>query len=703
MGTFNLGRQAKAKGQHYMSRTLLFLMSPFGLAILCAAAAGWIAINRGRLAGGPALPPDKEFQRVIREIAKENPQAAHTLQKIEEQNARLGVIAAARSAGQSGDRRSIIANMAGEFSEGRTPYRARLAEIAFADRAKRSDSELEDFMIAHASILETMELSGYGESTRKYMTYLEQAYATPSIWSLVWDDPFALSIWVETGDEETVRLYRKNREWMADALVMLDFDSMEEDKWNLGKAIRHLAAFDEAAKAVVQEANLGVLGLTIMLTHGGLVDACWRNYQVPPAETVAVIYLNADLLGTGEGDRAWIDTKAAWLAAIRNNHATVWFVAMETPFALRLFRDTPAYAGSLLEKYGYADISTLIYQNFADQATIEAAARALDIYGDLAFYVFQTYSDESYKTRLSNYLTDPKIGIRAIPFIVRFGDDAFTRIGKDADWVDRYFLPDGSPRVDKLEWIEHIPGGAAVNVARNWAQGHPCELDELGWAAFDVGSAALALLTAGTSSTVTQAAKVAGTANKATAALIKAERIARPITMAEAASRWAKRVESFKSAGKLVRLGIVGDVAADSVRLAGTTVWQGIKVVKWTGNTTFTGLRKTAQAWKHLQPGTRKLVYRGLLATAIIVRVVETTAPNADKIAEGVGRLAAQLAAAPLRLISTAVSAAVRELLGNMPNPMRLTVVWIAVFVLMLFALKNVYRGIIDQRKTRYA
>lgn len=685
---------------HLIVRVIRVFKNPFGFAVLCMLVAGWLVLNRNRLAGGPAMTPDQEFKRVMKEMAAVDPRAADTMQEITDQNARLGVIAAARSAGQVGDRSSIISSMAREYAEGRTPYRARIAEMAFTDPNQRDEMAMESFMMAHASVLEAMELSGYGRSTEQYMVYLEQARKNPSLWSLVWDDPLALHIWVETQDVETVRIYHRNREWMADALAMVDFEAMDKNNWTMKTAIHRLAQFEQTSKQVIQESELGVLGLSIMLTHGGLVDACWRDHKVPPEETVAVIYMNPDIIGTSEGDATWINEKAAWLATIRNNNPVVWLAAMESALALRLFKDTPVYAGSVLEKYGYADVPILIYQHFDTPETVEAAARAIDVYGDLAIFVFQRYDDEHYSPYLAQYLIDPEIGIRVVPFIVRFGDDAFKRIDKDSAWVDKYFEPDGSPQTDPLEWIQFIPGGAAVQVARQWAKGYPCELDELGWAAFDVGTAVLTVASLGSAAPVAQAAKTAATANKVAATAIRGGNVTR-VARATMVGRWSQRLSTFQRTGKLSHLAMVGSVALDTTRFAEKPIWGGIRVVRWAGNKSYASLKKTIQAWNSLSPAKRTAVYRGLLATALVIRFTETTAPNMDKIADGVGTLTARMATGTMKAISTAIAAAVREVLHEMlpQDPMRMTVIWVLIGGLVVLALGALYKGI----KNRHA
>lgn len=693
-------------------RTIRFFKNPFSFAALCMLVAGWMILNRSRLAGGPAMTPDQEFKRVMNEMASVDSRAAHALQELADHNARLGVIAAARSAGQGGDRRPIIAGMAKEYAEGRTPYRSRIATMAFADPGHRDEMTLDSFMMAHASVLETMELAGYGKSTEQYMAYLEQARKNPLLWSLVWDDPLALHIWVETQDIETVRTYHRNRDWMADALAMVDFQAQDKECWTLKTAIARLARYELASKQVVQDAELGALGLSIMLTHGGLVDACWRDHQVPPDETAAVIYMNPDLLGTAEGDATWIADNAAWLAAIRNNHPVVWLSAMNTYLALRLFKDAPTYASAILEKYGYADVAALIYQHFDNPETVEAAVRAINAYGDLAFYVFQRYNDEHYSSNLAQHLVDPEIGIRVVPFIVRFGDDAFTRVDKDPAWVDRYFEPDGSPRMDPLEWIQYIPGGAAVQVARQWAKGYPCELEELGWGVVDVGLAVVTLASLGTAtpattsvSTSSQMAKTAAAANRAAAVAIRGGKVARSISRSSRMAQWSERLGAVGRTGKLGQLARVGRDAMNVAEYAGKTIWAGVRVVNWAGKYASAGFKKTIQSWKNLSPAARTAVYRGILATTLVIRFTETTAPNMDKIAEGVGMLVARATAGTVKLLAMVLTTAIREVLHDMlpQEPIRMSVIWGIAGVLVVLGMGGVCWGVKNRHSVRFA
>ncbi len=122
------------------------------------------------------------------------------------------------------------------------------------------------------------------------------------------------------------------------------------------------------------------------------------------------------------------------------------------------------------------DIATFLYANYPN--AILPAAAAVNEYSDLAIYLLRKYSDDG-QSRMHRFLNDPKIGMRAIPFVARFGDQGLDRLQENLGWLDKYFDADGKAK-DK-EWWTQIPGGAALDVARNWAHGHPNEWSELGW------------------------------------------------------------------------------------------------------------------------------------------------------------------------------------------------------------------------------
>jgi len=666
-------------------RTVRFITQPFGFALLCLLIAAWVFQNRHRLTGEPEHAIEQEFRSAMKEMATHDPKVAQRLREIENHEIRMGLIAAARSAGDEGDRRPILASMVGEYAQEREPYRVQLASIPFFEEQKfKDETNLNNFMNAHATVLETMELSGYGKNTTVYMQHLQQARQNPVLWPMVWDDPLALTIWVETQDIQTVRIYHRNREWLADALAMLDFDSSE---WTLQTAIHRLAPFEATAKVVVEDEELGSIGLAVMLTHGALIDRCWREHGIEPLETVAVIYLNDDMIGEREASPQWIAEKAAWLAVIRKNHPVVWLSAMEFPFTLRLFQDAPTVASSVLERYGYMDVPTMIYQHFEEPELVDAALRAIDVFGDLAFFVFSHYShDPHFSASIARYLVDPEIGIRVVPFVVRFGDEAFLRIERNKAWVERYYEPSGRPREDPMNWIQYLPGGAAVHVARNWAQGYPCEFGELGWAAFDVASAALAVASFGKTAPVTTKARTAAQAKRTSATVLRET----------AASQWSRKLRVVQQGGPFRHLATFGRIAVDTARFAGAPIWAGIRVVRWAGHIVLKGLKATVQAWSHIPISTRRIIYRGLLATALYIRITETTMPNMDKIGAGVGVLTARISAGTIKTLSTAVSTAVSETMKEfyMSDPVRSALVYVVLGGLLFLALGGAVKGV---------
>ena len=211
-------------------------------------------------------------------------------------------------------------------------------------------------------------------------------------------------------------------------------------------------------------------------------------------EVLEILYTNGETLSQSPNP----EELAAQLALLRQRKPSVWNEAREQPLALKLEADAPQYADALLKHYAADDIAAFLYTSYPN--AILPAAAAVKEYGDLAIFLLRKYSDDG-QGRMHRFLNDPKIGMRVIPFVAMFGDQGLDRLQENLGWLDKHLDPDGKPK-DK-EWWTHIPGGAALDVARNWANGHPNEWSELGWGALDVADAALLIASFGSSSSMT--------------------------------------------------------------------------------------------------------------------------------------------------------------------------------------------------------
>lgn len=642
---------------------------PIFLSVLFVLAGAALLGNKDELMA-PANDVFEEAQRRLDELARFDPEAAAVLQRMDDDRQERALLVAAQSTVGNARGRSALRDMASEMAVvSGAPYRARLAGI-YASDPELSDPEVRGaYFHAHATTCEAFGLSDDWESAATYTSLLQQARQDGDVWELVRDDPVALVLWSEGVESELLRFYARNRDWLADPLLALDLTGTESS-WTLSRALETLSLHEKSLRLAVEEGELGVLAVAVMLTHGRLVDQCRTGYDLHPAEIISIVYLNGDVLdGEMDGVKGAAHA-AAWLATIASQHAAVWLAAQETPLALRLYRDAPQVASSILEKFGADDVPTLIYQHFQEEPQVRAAAHALDVFGDLAIFVFARYDDEEFTSRLGRYLVDPKIGIRAIPFVIRFGDEAFARIEDDPAWVDRYFRPDGSLRSDDLAWLENIPLGNAVNVARNFAKGHPCEASELGWAALDVLDVTLAVASLGSSKVATSGLRAGAkmTARSGAQAARRAAKSSKVGTRTGKMASYRRRLATVLKGARRIMAG--GSKLARGVRGAaaivrwslGVPIWGSLKFASATAKVAWRVGRKSLKSWKSLNPNVRRWIYRGLLGCSLFLMVTSKTLPNLDKIGAGVGQLIGEAAAGTVEMVGQALSRAVDEI-----------------------------------------
>lgn len=651
---------------------------------------------------GNRLLSDTSFtaqaERNKQELMSLDPQAAAILTRIEDERQQHALMVATYSASADERRRSVLAEMAAEASKlNGLPYRARIAALALQQADLRDVEARAAFLASHGSACESLTIAADWGAAGDYMGMLEQAASLPNVWPLVRDDPLALVLWSQLDDPDlkVLSFYHRNRDWLAEPLAALNLRATESN-WTVESALTKLAQHEKPLRIAVEQGELGVYALAVILTHGTLVELCLDRYDLDPSEVIPVILFNPDVLGEHEGDARWIGEKASWLATVRQRHPIAWFAAGMTPWALRLHRDAPHVSDALLEKYGADAIAALIYQHFEDTDRVAAAASAIDRYGDLAIYVLARYEDDAFISRLGDYLVDEKIGIRMIPFVIRFGDDAFNRIEADKDWVDRYFNRDGTPRVDSLEWVQYVPGGSALHVARNWAKGYPCEWSEIGWAAVDVADIALTVASVGTSKAVTTTAKsVAKGARVATKADVKGARAAKTLV-------WRKALAEFRAAPAKSGTRMSGAVEmAKSIR-AGTAVlgealWGTVKPAAAPVRLAYRAGKRALDAWRGLSPTKKVWIYRGLLGVGLYVTITERTLSNVDKISTGAGELIGKAAAGAVTMASDALASALvafaDQLTGGAPWARRLGY-WAVAGVLTLTILWLLHRTI---------
>jgi hypothetical protein len=610
-----------------------------------------------------------EAQSALRELTEIDPKAAKFVAEIKDEHQRTALLLAAHSTRAGGRGRSQLTDLAAEMnSVNAMPYRARLVALGLEKTDLRDEAQRAAFFASYGAAMDGLALAGDWTEINAMMTLLEQASKDPAIWPLVKDDPLALVIWSRVRDPALLEFYHRNRDWLADPLASPRLAELAEG-WTLDSALRRYAKHEQTLRSAVVDGGLGAFALALMWSHGALVDTAVKQFHLDPTETLSVVYMNPDTFRSNEHDAKAIGEQASWMATIYKEHPVVWFAAGMTPYALQLYRDAPAVAGSILEHYGADDIGVLLYGLFQQAHQIDAAATAVDRFGDVAIYVFSTYSDPQLAGPLGGYLVDPAIGIRAIPFVVQFGDEAFTRLRDDKRWAERYFEPDGRPRKDNMDWVKNVPLGAPFVVVGNWVKGYPNEWSELGWAAVDILTLPLF-----EQSFATSGAKGVATSGKIVSATKQAAHTAPAFARREATENWVRSLELYRggSARGVARMTRLREVAKDAKGVAGSMISLSTKPVVIVAQKIKLGANKAIEAWRNLDPRTRLAINRGMLAIVMYIDITDRTLPHLDKIGRGIGDLIGRAAAGGVVLTGEAVNASVSrfsdELTSSSPS-----------------------------------
>jgi len=654
----------------------------WGIVLLSLAA---IVFSNQKKLTSPATPIHAQAEKNLHDLASFDPEAAKLIQQIKDNRIKNSILATAYSASDGGEERSVLQEMATKMADSQSlPYQTKLLELVWDDKMATDPDLLEGYLTSHAMTCEMLEMGGDENVVGDYINLLKQARNDPHVWKVVRDDPMAMVIWsqCESNPHELLEFYVRNREWLAEPLILLDVSGA--DTYNtMAKVLKKLSKHEASLKLALEDAKLGVFGVSVLLTHGELVDECYQKYDIHPGESISVIYMNQDIFTHLNQDMKKIREKAAEMAMIESQHSVVWQSAKNAPFALQLYFDVPHIADALLTQYGGDMIQLVIYQSFSGKEA-NAAAHAIEKYGDLAIYVINRYKDDEEKQKkIGEFLINKDLGIRIIPFFIRFGGDSFKKINDDFAWVDRYFDKSGNPRNSANDWIKDIPGGAIVNVASNWSKGHPNEWSEIGWAAWDVADVALVVVSFGTSESASIAVK-----SGLKSALRKGASSATRKTTRQSWKLVVKKVENktllsiknrcpklYQGTRKLIKL-------RRSVTSGGSVVIMGgYRLAKKPLEIVYQGAHKSLNRWKKLSPKTKKWAYRGLLAGSMFISLTERTLPNLKKIGQGMGKIIGQAAAATIKLpgqtLASATTALKDELLDGVGSVGRLVVYYL--------------------------
>jgi hypothetical protein len=645
---------------------------------------------------------DKTIAKVTETLRRQNPEAATELEKMRHRH-NINALAATFQERKHLDGIDGLVRLAQEGKTTRAIFDLSLTEMALQPVLITNAQQRQTFLNAHANHLQHLDWVQKNindqnlqyfldRHTSEYLRQLEKASQNPDEWRRVRDNPMMVQLMMSGVDAVDLEFYDREKEWLDDVLYLLltsietdsDIDSNNgqnsetNDQWtrHLIQTIRkNHPYFRDAIKEYLQDSqidtNTGLIFVFDMFErYGQTIQICVDKGAIPLEELLGVMFANPDYC---EQYSHSPENLAARLITIRQQMPNVWEHA-DRQLVFQLSDDVPKIADALCRQFGTDDIAVFLYLNYND--AIQESATAVNKFGDLAIYILNRYSDSEL---FKKYLKDFSLGVRLVPYVAMFEDKGLERLETNRGWLDKYFDTEGNPKQDK--WYETLPGGGAVKVAGNWANGYPSEWSELGWAALDVADAALLIASLGTSAPVTTM-KTAGT----TSVKVGTKTIARDTvtTVLKSGTRvtskgsrnLAKTQKSF-----LFRQGIraFAKQPFHLIPQGGRLLVQAGKNItitplkKLTGNI-YRSARSVYISWQGVPPATRKIVYRSLLATGLVITLWNRTLPELQttlpQIGEKVGALIADSAKVGAETLASVLNGFLEQLLKT-PNGSR--------------------------------
>jgi len=489
-------------------RTLLLLGC--GVALLF-----WLRYGEQVLRGQRLDPAEQIIAEYRREVESRHPESTNWLQQQQDHYGERALAAGIRS------QRGALASF--ETQQQLIRNSARL--ISLYERDPLRDEAL---LWSHGTALRVAEDDS--ELSEELLRRLEAAQADPQLWSLVRDNPVALSSDLVMTSEPHRALYAAEQRWIDDLITALvqtvdvpppsatqpGDDPLLQASETVGPpAIRldtvlevileeHACLQAAIPEPLASPSEAAVVFLTF-LEHRELLTTLCRE-GVPAIEAVEVLLLNADSLAANEStnpadSNAAIAATAAKLIRIQREKKLIWEQARREPLLLQFDELVPAYSERLIEKFPQHGIPALIVSQYAEAPL--AAAVAIDRYGELAIAVLVHYADSP---RFRELLGRGERGYQTVMVAAMESDVGLEKLVGDPRYLSKLIDDRGNPR--KADWWQSVPVvGGIANVARNYASDRPSDWSEIGWAAWDVADAVLIVSSLGTSKLFTEAGK----------------------------------------------------------------------------------------------------------------------------------------------------------------------------------------------------
>ena len=602
-------------------------------------------------AGSLQTAADAAIQQSIAELERRNPEAAAELAQMRANHDQVALAATLKTRQQ---REGVdgLARLSQYRDDPQSPniYDLRLADIAAKTRFV-SNQQRADFILAHGvpmqqhyDLFGSLDVSLSQSPINDYFRTLESAAQDNNLWSRVRENPIMVFLLQQNVDPKLLDFYDAEKDWLDEVLFLVVYNGNADGEGEiltpqdvlqtLHQHHPHFKnALDEALSHRDNDVEMTVCTLyALFANYGSVFRHCVENGPMPVSELLDIVFANPDYFDEHADDRP--SELAAKLIAIRDRAPTVWQEAKQRPLYLELYERLPHLANQFSEQYGHYDIALFLFTKYDD--SLPAAAAAIDKFGDLAIYILNQYENSAI---FREALKSNTHGVRIIPYVARFGDSGLTRFETNRAWLDRYFDEEGNAK--EPEWWTYLPGGAVANVARNWANGHPNEWSELGWAAIDVGTAVSFVFTLGGSATTHAAVRGSGTTTKAVGRKA-VERTAVTTVARNAAARAASsgtlrttarpgitslfRQALLRQAERSMFLSLVARSIDGTIKIAVRIVQITVNLTRTVGTAIYASARNIRAGLTGLPTTTRQAVCRGLfyggMATILTFRTV---------------------------------------------------------------------------------
>ncbi len=531
--------------------------------------------------------------------------------------------------------------------------RARLTALYQEDQAND-----ESVLWSHGIAIDAM--SEQPNETEAYLSELEAARSDQDYWSLVRNDPVALSSNLLKSNLEMRKDYQENQLWylaMSEVLVAMigitpNANTNEEDAGFIHLDDLLVVNNDGKPYLMTLVPNPSETPVEACIYYEtfrqfGQVISMAANQGVPPREATEVIVLNRDSLLNDDNEVAGAKVKdptsmAARLVTLHRNRPSVWAAAQRDGYVLTFDELTPGLSQSVLEKHADLGAASLIVTQYPDVAT--QAAAMVDHYGELGVAVLAQYAgSDNFHKLLGNTSVDHRIAMVA----VLKSDVGLESVISDPSYIEKWIGEDGKPLSD--EWWVNVPlVGGIGKVAKNYATGVPSDWSEIGWAAWDVADVGLMVFSLGASKIATEAAKQSAKQIGKSAAKKMASAGVRRTMKAQAKPSAMARLIAVAKASK----------AATPIRWTTRTIIYARHGTKSMGGKLIATGHNVIRTAKNIPPGVRIWAARGILGASLYIRGPE----RVRALIKSLNQYAKNLVSDTIEAIPKAVTAAMDKL-----------------------------------------